>query len=138
MNQRGQVSVLVIGLTVTCLAIAGLATDATRAFIARRSLQNIADSAALAGAGELDVETYYSSGGSRIVTEKEDAAAVVSEWLRRRGYTGAAQIVVDRDSIGVTLRTDVPTSFLRLVGVVSLPVSAEADAVLGPGSIPGE
>jgi hypothetical protein len=55
-DERGQIAVLALGLALVVFAIAGLAVDGTRAFLARRSLQNLADAAALAGAGELDTD----------------------------------------------------------------------------------
>ena len=54
MRERGQASVLLVGVVLLGLAFAGLAVDGTRLFTARRDLHNIADSAALAGASAID------------------------------------------------------------------------------------
>ncbi len=48
-RERGQASVVLVGALVIGLAFTGLAVDGARLFTARRDLQNVADSAALAG-----------------------------------------------------------------------------------------
>jgi len=42
-DETGQVIVLALGLTLVAFAVAGIAVDGTRVFLARRSLQNLAD-----------------------------------------------------------------------------------------------
>ena len=66
-DERGQASVLLIGVLLIGLMFAGLAVDGARMFTARRDLQNVADSAALAGASALDEVVYRSSAGNEVV-----------------------------------------------------------------------
>jgi Flp pilus assembly protein TadG len=127
-DERGQVTILVLGLALVVFAIAGLAVDGTRAFLTRRSLQNGADAAALAGAAELDVKTYYASGGRTVVLDEAAARRTAAGWLGRRGLPGRVEITTEPGRIGVVVRSQTPTSFLGLVGVRAIPVAAEAHA----------
>jgi uncharacterized membrane protein len=127
-GERGQVTVLVLGMALLAFAVAGLAVDGTRAWLLRRSLQNAADAAALAGAGEIDREAYYSSGGSALVLDPRSGEAVAARWLQRRGIDAAAVVTADEDRVAVEMRATIDTTFLALVGVRTLEVAAEADA----------
>lgn len=125
---------MVVGLALVAFAVAGLAVDGTRAFLARRSLQNAADASALAAASELDASAYYSSSGRAVVLDPEAAREVALAWLARRGIEGHRSITADPNGVSVVLRDAVETSFLAIVGISSLPVAAEATARPLPAS----
>lgn len=127
-SEEGQVAVLVVGLALVAFAVAGVAVDGTRAWLARRTLQNAADSSSLAGASELDRRAYYTSSGTEIVLEPATARAVAAEWLARRGLDARASISADTTSVEVVLRDELATTFLGLVGIKSIPVAAQATA----------
>lgn len=74
MNERGQTTVLVLGMALLAFALSGVAVDGTRAWLYRRTLQNAADGAALAGAAELDRSAYYASGGESVVLDADARA----------------------------------------------------------------
>jgi hypothetical protein len=133
-DERGQIVVLTLGLVLLCFAISGLAVDGTRSFLARRTLQNAADSAALAGAGALDQDTLYESGGRTVAIDEGLAEREAALILRRRGISARAAISADEGHVRVLLRTEVPTSFLRLIGISSMAVGA--DSVAAPLSGP--
>ena len=130
----GQVTVLVVGLSLVSFAVAGLAIDGTRAFLARRTLQNAADSSALAAASEIDQRAYYSSGGRTVILERAAARAGDSDWLSPRGITAEAVVAADQQGVRVRLAGEVRTSFLGLVGIRTISVGAEATAGPLPGS----
>ena len=65
-RDSGQASVVLVGALVICLGFTGLAVDGARLFTARRDLQNVADSAALAGASAIDVGHFRATGGSEV------------------------------------------------------------------------
>jgi Flp pilus assembly protein TadG len=134
-SQSGQATVLVLGLAMVVFAVTGLAVDGTRAFISRLTLQNAADAAALAGAGELDLGGFYSSGGSEFRLDAAGARALAYRYLDARGFAGEAVVDADEASVTVVLRDEIATSFLGLVGLDALPVAAEARAepVAGQG-----
>jgi Flp pilus assembly protein TadG len=127
-GDEGQVSVLALGLAVISFAVAGLATDGTRAFLHRRMLQNAADSSVLAAASELDATTYYSSGGRRVVLDELAAQRVAAGWLARRGLRVRASVTVTRSGVTVALRDEIATTFLGLVGIRAVPVAVAASA----------
>lgn len=127
-HESGQVMVLVVGLAMVTFAVAGLAVDGTRAFLLRRTLQNAADAAALAGAAEVDTGAYYSSGGRSIVLDRERARREVLGWLARRGVRAAASVVVGESDVAVVLRGEAAVTFLALVGVEGIPVATQARA----------
>jgi Flp pilus assembly protein TadG len=133
-DDRGQVTILAIGLAMVVFAIAGLAVDGTRVFLARRSLQNSADAAALAGAAELDTDAYYSSGGNTLVLDPAAARRAASDWLARRDLPVEAQIATAPRRVEVLIRAETPTSFLGIVGVLTIPVAAAASAAPLPGA----
>ena len=137
-DEDGQTTILVLGLALVTFAVAGLAVDGTRAFLHRRTLQNAADSAALAAAGEVDRDLYYSSAGRTVMLDPHAAATAAGRWLRRRGIRATASFGVSRNSVGVTLTGSVPTTFLGLVGIGEIRVAARATAEPETGSPAGE
>ena len=132
-GDSGQVTVLVLGLSLVAFAVAGLAVDGTRAFLLRRTLQNAADGASLAGASEIDTTFYYGSGGRRISLDDAAARQTAARWLGLRGIRARASIEARADSVRVVLRSEMPTSFLGLVGIDSVSVAAVSHSAPVPG-----
>jgi hypothetical protein len=126
-DERGQVLVLVVGLVLVAYAVVGVAVDGTRAFLFRRTLQNVADSAVLAAASEIDRARVYGMGG-RIRLDEASAEGVARDWLRDRGLGAEVSVSADAGAVRMMLRGSVRTSFLRLVGLSRLGVAAEAIA----------
>lgn len=127
-SERGQSTVLVLGLMILCFAVAGVAVDGTRAFIYRRSLQNAADSAAQAGASQLNAALYYRTAGDDVLLDEREARAAVERSLSLRALPVDASMSIDGSSVQIVLRGEVQTSFLGLIGVGELPVAVEARA----------
>lgn len=126
-DERGQVAVLVVGLALISFMVVGVALDGTRAFLHRRTLQNAADSAVLAAASEIDRPYLYGEAGY-VRLSPSAAAASVEASLRGRGLTVTSAVRADESRVSVLLRSTVPTSFLRLLGIERLPVAVEAAA----------
>ena len=126
-DEHGYATILALGLAILAFAVAGLAVDGTRAFLLRRSLQNIADSAALAGAGEIDTPSFYETGGD-IALDEGSAQSTAFGYAHERPVRLDADVRVVSGRVTVTVAARSPTLFLRLVGVDSLPVAAQADA----------
>ncbi len=133
MNERGQTTVLVLGMALLAFAVAGLAVDGTRAWLYRRSLQNAADAAALAGASEVDRAAYYASGGRDLVLDG-DAGTVASRWLSRREFAARARVESTDDRVVVEMRGEVATTFLALAGIRTIEIAVRADAAPVPGT----
>ncbi|MFM7598162.1 MAG: Tad domain-containing protein [Actinomycetota bacterium] len=110
----GSVLILTLGLLVVCVLAVGIVVDASTVFLARRSLQAQADSAALAGAQAIDVENYYERGAaSGIRLEPGLVRAAVERHVRR----SASDVRLE----AVALEGDVVV--VRLDGVVRPPFS---------------
>jgi hypothetical protein len=127
-DERGYASILMVGFTLIALGVAGLAVDGTRAFLFRRSLQNAADAAALAGASEIDRQSYYVSSGRDIALDPEEARGQAGDWLGMRSLDARAAIDADDEALRVVLRGEVETTFLRVIGVTEVPVAVESVA----------
>lgn len=127
-NEDGQVTLLAMGLTLVVFAVAGLAVDGTRAFIARRSLQNLADGIAVSSAAELNTDMYYRSGGASVVVDPERAETAAAQIMRGRGLQARVRFVADEQGVEISLVAETRTTWLRLVGIESIPVSATSRA----------
>jgi uncharacterized membrane protein len=132
-GEHGQVTVLVLGLALVAFAVGGLAVDGTRAFLLRRTLQNAADGSSLAAVGAVDETSYYASGGAVLVLDEESARRTAERWLGLRGIKASVAIETTEDAVRVVLRSEMPTSFLGLIGVDRVSVAASARAVPVPG-----
>lgn len=113
-GDQGSILILSLGLIVVCVLAIGVVVDASSLFLARRSLQAQADSAALAGAQAIDVEAYYQRGAaSGIRLEPGRVAGAVERFVRRSA--GDVQLR------SVSLEDDVV--IVRLQGLVRPPFS---------------
>ena len=138
MAQRGQAIVWTAVMLPLFLAIVGLAADGGLVFSARRELQNVADAAARAGAQQIDVRAYRESRGRTVVLDELAARRVADESAARQGTSRDIRIEVEPSRVQVGLSRDAPTSFLRLVGVDSVRVTAAATAEVRHGIERGE
>jgi len=127
-DQTGQATLLVIGISMVCFAVAGIAVDGARAWVLRRTLQNAADAIATSGAGALDADLYYASDGAATRLEPALARRRAAEAAALRGTHATMHLTVTAGVVRTRLRARLRTSFLRLVGISALPVAAEAKA----------
>ncbi len=127
-GQSGQAILWVVVMLPLFLSVVGLAIDGGIVFGARRELQNVADSAARAGAMQVDQGVYRESSGSTVILDLPSARQVAAEYLASQGSRLSATIVAEPTRVVVQVGRDVPTSFLRLVGINTVRISAEAPA----------
>ncbi|HWL66430.1 MAG TPA: pilus assembly protein TadG-related protein [Actinomycetota bacterium] len=127
-GESGQVAVLVLGFAIVVMAVVGLAVDGTKAFLYRRTLQSAADGAAVAGASELDLDSYYSSGGRVVAIAPGAARLQALRLLDSRAIRTTVAVDATEDAVSVVIRGRVETTFLNLVGVSAIPVAVEAVA----------
>jgi hypothetical protein len=104
-SQRGQTLPLICFFMVTLLGISGLVVDLGNGYVQRRSVQNEADAAAIAGADAIP------TGGT---------SAAAQQMAAKNGRPG--------DQVTVTMQRTAPTFFLKVFGKASIPVSATAVA----------
>lgn len=136
MSERGQVTIMALGLALMSLVMAGLAVDGTKAFLLRRTLQNAADSASLASAGEIDGDAYYGSDGKTLELLPEEAARTARRYLSLRGIDARMSFEVEEDDVSIVLRGSSDTLFLGLVGISDVPVAVESNASAIAGELP--
>jgi Flp pilus assembly protein TadG len=150
-GSRGQVLVLFALGLVALLGAAGIAFDAGRFLMERRSLQNAADSAALAAANSLirggstidaDTEaravlaTNLANGPNGIVAPLPPASPVYAP-----GGAGDPQelvngILISGGEVRVAVQNTIPFTFGRAVGLVNSVVGARARVVLRGDLLP--
>lgn len=137
-DDRGSVLILSLGLLVVCVLAVGVVVDASAVFLTRRALQSEADSAALAGAQAIDVESYYARGASDgIRLDPVAVRSAVQRFVRRGSIQGRLESVDLRGDIvlvRMTGRVRPPFSgWLTPSGAYDLEV--EAGATLGYRSV---
>ena len=111
-------------LALSLLIVIGAAVDIGRAFIERRELVSIADSAALSGSQALDLEALHA--GQLALNPDEahtTAIAVLSAEPSIRAQASASPTAVT-----VQVEREIPTLLLRLVGLPTVTVKAQATA----------
>jgi Flp pilus assembly protein TadG len=99
-DQRGSITIWVLGLTVSLLLVGGLTLDLWRTLGARRSLASIADAAAVAGANGLD-EGALRDGEVRL--DPDRVRALVRQSLAAQ-HEPVEVIAVEVSSTRVTVR----------------------------------
>lgn len=128
-RERGQISVLILGLLIVVLLLILGGVDVTAAQIARTRLLDASDSAALDAANALDEAAAYSGGiGSSIVVSNSTVERAVADNLaaRPRPYG------ISSWQIGSgTGTTDGHTAVVVLQGVADLPMTGGMLAALG-------
>jgi uncharacterized membrane protein len=109
-------------------AVVGLTVDGGTVFDARRELQNTADSAARAGAGQIDQQVYRASNGASVVLDQASARVTAAQYVASQGADLNAVISSDDQHVLVSVSRDVPTNFLRLAGIDKVHIAADAPA----------
>ena len=124
-GEGGQVIVMVAITMVGLVAVVGLVSDGGLVFAQRRDLQNVADAAALAGAMQIDEETYRLSGS--VVLDEQAAYRAAVGYLEDEGGP-TYSVVVRPAGVEVAVSRDASTGFLRVVGIDDVEISAQATA----------
>jgi len=127
-EQGGQVAILVVVMALGLLAMVGLVADGGLLFTARRDLQALADGAARAGAMAIDEQVLRESGGGLVRLDPEAARARAEDYLAASGFAGEAEVEATPLLVRVRLWEEREAGFLRIVGVGSFPVRADAVA----------
>ncbi len=125
LGERGQVLIMMAMGMMVFVGFVALTIDVGFTYEHRRSLQNAADAAALAGAAELPFDPALAEQKAR-------------SWAAAGGITSADQLVVQvlstkvaNDTIKVTVARDVRYRFGTVLGLISTNVPASASARVG-------
>ncbi len=135
-DQRGAASVMVALFLLGLVAVSGLVADGGMVLAERRSLQNLADSAAAAGAMQLDVAAYRRSGGAVSLDGPEARRAAAASIPAAPGVS--YDVRASSRLVSVRVERRVELAFLGVLGLGPLTVraSAEAEPRAGVGAPP--
>lgn len=125
LDERGQVMAFAALAMVGLISVVGLVADGGTVFAARRDLQNAADAAAIAGAMQLDIDAYRATGA--LVLDEAAAQAAAIEYLQAEGDVEYS-VRVSPEAVDVSVARNASTTFLRLVGVDDVRLSAQSSA----------
>lgn len=133
-DQRGQVTVFVVGVLVALIAVAGLVFDGGNILAAHRRADNEASGAARAAAQQVSFSSLLGSGS--VTLDANQVQAAVDRYLAPTGHHGVAQVQGDRVSVTVSFRQ--PLQILGIVGIFSSAIHGQgaAHAVRGV-TVPG-
>ncbi|MGH8824308.1 MAG: TadE/TadG family type IV pilus assembly protein [Jiangellaceae bacterium] len=126
-DERGAVSVLVVGIAVALLVMAGLVVDGGNAINARQKISDDTEQAARAGANQIDLVELRTSG--RVVVVEDQARAAAVSYLEHLGYDiGRIGVGFDAGEVVVSAEDTIGTQLLTFVGRTSFEVRGEASA----------
>lgn len=123
-EEGGAVLVGGLLLALALLLVIGAAVDIGRAFIERRVLVSLADEAALTGSQELDLEALHAG---QLALDPGRAQATALGVLAGEPEL-EAQASASPGAVSVAVQREIPTLLLRLVGLPSLTLKAQATA----------
>lgn len=126
-DERGQALVLVAIFLMGLIAVAGLVVDGGLVLAQRRDLQNAADAAAAAGAMQLDEGHYRATAGAEAALDEEAAYEAAAQHLAAEG-DAVYSIGVGDARVEVAVSRSANVAFLRLLGIESVTITAEASA----------
>lgn len=154
-NERGSVLLFTFTLLIFLLVMGGFAMDFAYQAAARTELQRSIDAAALAGAGKLGFDdtvfptarAFARDYGIRNPTRTgtvtldlntpNDAAGNIVLGVWNAGSFSPSLAGNQVNAVRCQIQTTIPTSFLRLLNINTLPVAANAIAVSNPPMLPG-
>jgi Flp pilus assembly protein TadG len=123
-GERGSALITGLFLTLALMIVIGAAMDIGHAFIVRRELTSIADDAALTGSQAINQNALHA--GTFELNPEQARAAALATITRLPGESAQANATTGTVTVKVQRRFD--TTLLRLVGLDTLTVSAQASA----------
>jgi hypothetical protein len=132
-DERGQLTVLIIGFTAIVLLLLAVVTDASKAFLVRRDLAQLADGAALAGTRGVSGSVVV-RGIELSQSAAEHEVALYLDSVDRGGYDNLSwAVTVDGAEVAVHLQAvvDLPLVMPGTTGTAT--VSADGSALLSQG-----
>jgi Putative Flp pilus-assembly TadE/G-like len=111
------------------LGLGGLAIDGGQVLVERRAIQGIADGAARAGAAELDEASARQDTTLPPELDRDAAWDAAAQYIAVQPPGLEAHIDTSPDAVRVHLTSrPIPMSFLRLAGITTVRVEADAHA----------
>lgn len=113
-EDRGSVTLWILGLVLMILALGGLSLDLWRGIAVRRGVAAVADAAAVAGANGIDEEAYR-TGTLRLDPTRAEALAVRAIRSEPHSEDLRWDLWVSADRITVRIETGVDLTLLRIL-----------------------
>lgn len=135
-GEAGQAIVWVAVMLPLFMSVIGLTLDGGVVFAAKKDLQNVADTAARAGATQLDEARYRQSATVTLVPAK--ARQTAAEAVSKQAPGVAAAISADDRQVVVEVARAAPTAFLRILRIDSVRIVAVGRAEVRRGIEYGE
>jgi hypothetical protein len=121
---------LIVILFPVLLALAGLVIDGGAKLREAENATALAQEAARAGAGMVNLSTAYATG--RFTVDQPQAIAAAHSYLAAAGYPGTA-VPAGAGAIRVTVTITQPTTVLSIIGIRSMTSTGQATADLVTG-----
>jgi hypothetical protein len=129
-GDRGSVTGYTVIVTIAAIVFAGLVLDAGMAVATKVQAISVAQSAARAGARELDLAHLRATGTIRV--DPVAAQTSAQDWLARAGWSGTVNVTGNEVTVTVTVTGASDTQLLGMVGIATIPVGATATATAIP------
>jgi uncharacterized membrane protein len=123
-DEHGAVLIAGLLMSLALLIVIGAAVDIGRAFIERRELVSLADQAALTGSQALDLQALHQG---RLSLDPGAAQATAVAALAGEPEL-ESRATASPESVSVAVSRQIPTLLLRIVGLTTLTVKAQATA----------
>ena len=135
-DDKGSILVLGVGLSVICLALITTLVNVTTVWIARNTLDSVADGAALAAVQAIDTQSVYTKGlDSALRLNGAQARAKAQAYISKANTQGDVRkvrmtsIQVSAQSVAITLTSDIQLPFGYLATAHTVSASSRAHAV---------
>lgn len=129
-SDRGSMSIFTVIITVVVVVFFGAVVDFEQTLEARQDAATIAQEAARAAAGQVDLDRAYTSG--QFVIDRPAAVRAAHAYLRAGGYTGTVT-PAGPNAVRVHVTITRPALFLPVIGITTLHAEATATANLTTG-----
>ena len=123
-GDRGSVVITGLLFALALIVMIGTGVDIAHAFIVRRDLTAQADDAVLAGSQALNIDALHQ--GQLVLDPQQAQTAALQAITPVAGLRASA--AASSGGVTVRLQEQVPTILLRLVGVTTLSIAAQATA----------
>lgn len=117
-DERGFFTIWTLGVCVMLMAIGGVSLDLWRGFTERRELAAITDSAAIAGASQLDLAEFKATGELKLDPTLAQQAAL--DYLQRQAatdhitFTNPPVVTVTDDEINIKADTRIQLTLMKI------------------------
>jgi hypothetical protein len=134
--ERGAASIWFLGLGLAVMMVGAVSAELWRIIGERQELSAMAESAAIAAAGTIDLDRYRAD-GSLVIDREEGVRRALAAIARHSGGDDLAAsplvaVAADGGSVRVALSREVPFGLIRLLSLEGGGFTVDASAVAYP------